>query len=256
MKNGLFFNYQNLRCEYFKEVPKLTQCFKCQQLGHIAKNCKNSNTICAKCGKIDHTLDENGRPICEELTKFCILCKQDHSSAYAKCPTKIERINQIKSRLNNRSYASALSKPNYNDVINNDLTEMINTLNNKITDQLAKTDSILSKIANIDLQFTEINKIVDNLQTKTNDNSNEIMENNTTLENNINNNQQFLNKIIVSFIDFFYIVNPKKTYDAAVIDNIKIFLQGLGHNINSSEINKRLNKISIPNQQNKCRSTQ
>ena len=103
LTKGIYISFMKYRCEEFKQPIRLTSCYKCQKFGHIAKQCRSTKTICAKCGKDDHETDNNNRLICTAETKCCINCNQAHSSAYAGCPKKKEAIQSIKEAHNNRT---------------------------------------------------------------------------------------------------------------------------------------------------------
>jgi hypothetical protein len=66
--------------EVFEHRPRPVQCFKCQELGHKAFQCKN-NQRCAKCAKEGH---HHGS--CSEAIPKCIPCGGPHESFSRSCP--------------------------------------------------------------------------------------------------------------------------------------------------------------------------
>jgi hypothetical protein len=124
IKTGIKVNFQLFRCEIFKQHAKVTQCFKCQKLGHISSHCNSDKDICPRCGKDsndtnEHTTDVNNKKICKSEI-FCTLCKQNHSAAYANCSVKKDRLNVLRDKLNNRnSYAAAVSNNNNRQRVQN-----------------------------------------------------------------------------------------------------------------------------------------
>ncbi len=63
------------RTEEYKPAVRLTSCYKCQKFGHIARQCKAEKTVCPKCGKDDHDVDENNK-----LIIYAYACISQHIS--------------------------------------------------------------------------------------------------------------------------------------------------------------------------------
>ena len=59
-----------------------------------------------------HDIDESGKLICKEDKKSCVLCSQEHSAAYANCPAKIDKLKEIKNKINKNFYANKLINNN------------------------------------------------------------------------------------------------------------------------------------------------
>ena len=72
-----------------RDKYRVFQCYKCQEFGHNADNCKNDQQ-CAKCGGM-HRLKE-----CKSNTMKCVNCQKagrpetDHWSNSYKCPSYVE----------------------------------------------------------------------------------------------------------------------------------------------------------------------
>lgn len=62
-------------------VAKVTRCFRCQRLGHVAKFCHAQAALCSACGGRGHKADT-----CKALKRRCVNCLGDHSAAYKGCP--------------------------------------------------------------------------------------------------------------------------------------------------------------------------
>jgi hypothetical protein len=62
-------------------VAKITRCFRCQRLGHVAKFCHAQAALCSACGGRGHKADT-----CKALKRRCVNCLGDHSAAYKGCP--------------------------------------------------------------------------------------------------------------------------------------------------------------------------
>lgn len=261
LNSGLKINYQYFRCEPFKQTIKITQCFKCQKLGHIAKFCKSNKEICAKCGKDDHTTDNDNKLICTSDKKYCVLCHQEHSSAYANCPTKKNRITEIKSRmLNTNSYSAKVQSsitPSTN--FSSELQNIQNLIN-------SQKEEILKSINNFTSKLDELSKKVDSIQSISNKNSEDIDQLKSQLNsstqncsNNLSSLKNFKKSISLSFIDFYAMINPQKEYSASTVSNLAILINKLGYNYDQSSIDKRLKAIGneiIPRKQSNSRNSQ
>jgi hypothetical protein len=80
----LFIGFRSVDVRDYLVVVK---CNKCQDLGHIAKYCKEEKTICAHCGKKDHMASEcpdKAKPkVCIPCTRRGKQCSKDIKD----CPT-------------------------------------------------------------------------------------------------------------------------------------------------------------------------
>uniref|UniRef100_A0A6V7HU13 CCHC-type domain-containing protein n=1 Tax=Bracon brevicornis TaxID=1563983 RepID=A0A6V7HU13_9HYME len=86
-----YVKFWNARLSVERFVPATRQCFKCGQLGHISKYCKE-DPHCLKCGGAKHA-DEEKCPGKEQ----CVNCKGEHSATDRNCPLiqKATKINQM-----------------------------------------------------------------------------------------------------------------------------------------------------------------
>lgn len=108
-------------------VQRVVQCFKCLRYGHVAKQCRSTNSICNYCGK---TRDENHT--CNSEDKFCLHCKSyGHPTISKDCPVfknqlKIKQymassnvtFSEAKKRIES-SYADTLITSNRFELLNN-----------------------------------------------------------------------------------------------------------------------------------------
>ena len=263
LKNGIKLSYILYKTEELKQLPRIIQCFKCQGFGHLAKECRKDKPVCATCGKSDHKLDDKNKPICESSTRFCVNCKGDHSSAYSKCPKKIEKIDLFNKELVNKNIITRTNQTvKYADIVKTgtakgvpttfektllekleNITNICNDNSNKITSTSEHHDKLMKNMHEISVSLDEIKSSIQK-------NANEINILNEKLEdlkkkgeNNFSTNKQYLQKVIERFIDFYYICNPKSNYDESTIKSLKYFINDLGLNKDEIFINDRLKKI-------------
>lgn len=119
LHEGVILDYRKFKIEEYKQpLIKLIQCFKCQKHGHIAKNCKETKTICSKCGSDNHEKDENNKLKCTATTKFCINCQNNHSAAYPFCPKKQEIIQRLTTKKLKETTKTQQHNPQASDIIN------------------------------------------------------------------------------------------------------------------------------------------
>ena len=86
--SGIYIRMIRYRVEPFKK-SLVIQCYKCQMLGHMSFNCKETNRTCIQFGKKEHAMDQNGK--CTDPVKKCVLCNGAHSSASRECEVKIKK---------------------------------------------------------------------------------------------------------------------------------------------------------------------
>lgn len=117
-----------IKCCYtkFEVTPRysIKQCFKCFKVGHLKRECKESQQICLKCGKDHHSNN------CRETEAKCINCGLDHVAVSRKCnflkgPIETKGTTREQRNANHRSFAAIASKGTQNQINNHDLTELI-----------------------------------------------------------------------------------------------------------------------------------
>lgn len=69
-------------CSVEPFLGRVTQCYNCLKYGHVARQCRGSNTLCIQCG---NTKTENHH--CDKDQNYCIYCKtNNHISISKNCP--------------------------------------------------------------------------------------------------------------------------------------------------------------------------
>ena len=263
LNNGIKLCYVKYKTEEFKIIPRVIECYHCRALGHIASKCKHleENPTCPRCGKKDHKKDDNGRMTCDSAVRYCINCKGNHSSAYAKCAEKVNRLNEIKTNLNknnptwNKPTYSQITRSIANQPINSNrnntnefesITAQIKSFGNIIQEQSNNLNAALNNYHKIDNKLNTINENLTALSRQTEKNTNEIQEiipkiHKLEIEN--NDNKTLLTKIATNFIDYYYICNPKSNYDESSIRTLKTFINTFGLNKNESYVAEKLKNI-------------
>ena len=108
IQNGVRIGYVLHRCEASTPRPavQVVQCFKCQKLGHMARECSENDVKCLRCGG-NHLVKDCSAP--REAVK-CTNCQGAHPASYRGCPVfkqatgeKLREIAQAKT-----TYASKL----------------------------------------------------------------------------------------------------------------------------------------------------
>lgn len=113
LPNFVFIN--KVVCPVESFLGRVTQCFKCLKYGHVANQCRGTNTLCISCG---NTKMENHT--CKNDQQFCIYCKtKDHISIDKTCPyyANQKTIKRIMIE-NNISYVEArkMSQSSYSSI--------------------------------------------------------------------------------------------------------------------------------------------
>lgn len=92
----LYAGWKSCRMEDFLRISR---CYKCQELGHISKHCRQEKETCSICGKEGHS-----HKLCQPGTKeTCSNCKKarkpsDHSVRSPECPTYLRAIAALTSK--------------------------------------------------------------------------------------------------------------------------------------------------------------
>ena len=90
----VFLSY--LRYEVFDYIQDVTQCFKCQGFGHVAKHCHSGTSTCVQCGYKGHRKsDKQCRP---PGNIRCANCYGPHKAWSKTCPYYLKEVEALKIR--------------------------------------------------------------------------------------------------------------------------------------------------------------
>ncbi len=82
LNEGLKMNFLKYKVVENRSHVNVTQCFNCQQFGHVSKSYKNQ-VKCVKCGE-NHNVKKCTKTSSDQ--SFCSNCNGDHTSNFAQCP--------------------------------------------------------------------------------------------------------------------------------------------------------------------------
>lgn len=102
VKTGLQVDAMHFLAEAATQNSKPLQCFQCMKYNHVAKYCKASQQICAKCGG-NHRLDQCIVPL--EKSKCCN-CEGNHIATSVECPAYREQEKRAKNLITQYSKES------------------------------------------------------------------------------------------------------------------------------------------------------
>ena len=74
-------------------TPEVTQCYKCQGFGHIAKHCTHTFIKCLQCGRIGHKKAD-----CRARNPRCANCAGPHKAWSKICPFYLKEVEALKIR--------------------------------------------------------------------------------------------------------------------------------------------------------------
>ena len=75
--------------------PRVTQCYKCYKLGHIARDCSAAENKCGNCGGEQHIAQDCANP------PRCVNCAGPHRSSDRTCPIYTRKLHQLINRRSN-----------------------------------------------------------------------------------------------------------------------------------------------------------
>lgn len=86
-KERVFVNWSSCPVRDFTLV---TRCYKCQQYGHAAKSCRQSEFTCGHCGEQGHSIKDCLKKAEEPKCATCLHFKKssNHATGSAECPAK------------------------------------------------------------------------------------------------------------------------------------------------------------------------
>ena len=114
-KHGAKIGWQLYRCEASPEPPHVMQCFKCQQFGNSAKECRNA-TRCLRCSQ-EHSVKEC--TVQKENAK-CSNCGGAHATVYRGCPAYQQKLTEASRKINENKYSDVAK--NFKPQKNTELT--------------------------------------------------------------------------------------------------------------------------------------
>ena len=100
IESGLNILYTHYACEAPHDKPKIVQCNKCYQMGHVSNQCEN-DTKCMKCGETQHMMSE-----CARQEPKCSNCQGPHMPTSLACLVKRQEAN--KQNAKKKTYRDAL----------------------------------------------------------------------------------------------------------------------------------------------------
>ena len=79
-------NHLNSQLRIHKDIKSPSTCNKCQKYGHIAQDCSETTSTCAKCGDAHRTWE------CTSNDRKCTPCgSSEHHTNHERCPERIKR---------------------------------------------------------------------------------------------------------------------------------------------------------------------
>ena len=138
-------NYLKIAWEKIKKNNDITQCYKCQRIGHTAQNC-NLNYRCVKCtephGPGECKIKKEAAVSKEKI--YCVNCKNyGHPASYKGCPKLVE----LRKKINEKITKAKTSK-----------TERIAKISRKYVPELKFADIVKQKTS-----INETSPLVTNL---------------------------------------------------------------------------------------------
>ena len=133
IESGVNIGLQRHRCEAPVELPKVVQCYNCQQFGHISTSCKET-TKCLRCGG-NHKVKDCTQ---EKKTAKCSNCEGDHPAQYKGCKSYKEAVQMkqtqvvMKERMKETEVKEAAAEKIKPEDVANFFIEAIKALQEKI----------------------------------------------------------------------------------------------------------------------------
>ena len=112
-KHGVKIGWQVYRCEASREPPHVMQCFKCQQFGHSAKECRNA-TRCLRCSQ-EHSVEEC---TVQKANAKCSNCGGAHATVYRGCPAYQQKLTEASRKINENKISDVAKTLKRNDTLN------------------------------------------------------------------------------------------------------------------------------------------
>lgn len=86
-QNRIYINWTS--CP-IRDYTIVTRCYKCQQYGHSAKFCRETNPSCGHCGCVGHSIKECSARAQPPKCATCLHFKKphDHKTGYDQCPAR------------------------------------------------------------------------------------------------------------------------------------------------------------------------
>lgn len=96
-----------IRVELYRGGGRITQCYRCQGLGHTSHGCHEA-ARCVKCGQ-QH--DAKECPLPSDASPTCCLCGGPHTANYSKCPHRLRWLSKHEQRRPTQTQAKRAAPP-------------------------------------------------------------------------------------------------------------------------------------------------
>lgn len=110
IQEGLVLGYVHHSVELFHRDCRVTRCYRCQGLGHMARVCRHK-ACCGWCASQEHTNDKDCPKRAQKQPARCASCKGDHPAWAGQCPVRQEAVTRAREAFLTRPTQFAVDHP-------------------------------------------------------------------------------------------------------------------------------------------------
>ena len=129
---------KNIR-EYINKEKLVITSFKCNKFGHLSNACRNSNSLCPRCGSNKLKCKCN----CPKQHWKCINCLENHSTAWEGCKKYFKKLKEVTQTIIVTSHAEAVKSDMFY------MNERLRMESNYIKNNFLKINQFIEILANV-----------------------------------------------------------------------------------------------------------